>query len=299
MPWVRLEDDFYDHPKMAAAGPLGIAWWVTGLAYSNRNLTDGRIPRPVARRLLDLDGLGWHMWMGELSGGGEDVEPDALIQHLIDAGLWHDSKTHCGADDCPTALPGGYSIHGFFGYQPSAEQVKAERKRSAERQQKWREGKSNRGGNAASNGVTDTVTDTVTDSASATESHTPTNGHVTLAPVPVPVPQEQKTLAATEPPRADVESLCRRLADAIEANGSKRPTITQTWRDEARRLLDLDKRPLAEALRLVAWSQSDTFWRTNVLSMPTFRAKYDQLRLKAGGGPTQIEPRTEPKAEWR
>lgn len=83
--------------------------------------------------------------------------------------------------------------------------------------------------------------------------------------------------------RADVDELCDRLADLIEANGSKRPTITKAWRDAARLLIDKDGRDHLKALRLIEWCQADEFWRSNVLSMPTFREKYDQLRLKANG----------------
>lgn len=87
--------------------------------------------------------------------------------------------------------------------------------------------------------------------------------------------------AKPEAPRPDVEALCVLLADLVKANGSKRPPITKTWRTECRRMLDIDKRDPAKAEALIRWCQADSFWRSNVLSMPTFRQKYDQLRLKA------------------
>lgn len=110
------------------------------------------------------------------------------------------------------------------------------------------------------------------------------------APVPqgvgVPMPQELKPLElpTTQTPsvsvlRPDVEELCSRLHDKIIANGSK-AEVTQGWRDAARRLLDRDERPLAEALALVDWCQADSFWQANILSMPTFRKQYDKLRLR-------------------
>lgn len=82
------------------------------------------------------------------------------------------------------------------------------------------------------------------------------------------------------PPREDVEALCERLRDLVIENGSK-AKITDTWRREARLMLDRDERDFEKALRLIEWCQADPFWRPNVLSMPKFRAKYDQLRLKA------------------
>lgn len=83
------------------------------------------------------------------------------------------------------------------------------------------------------------------------------------------------------PPRADVDQVCTHLADRIEENGSKRPTITAAWRDAARLLIDKDGRTVDQVLRAIDWCQADPFWRANVLSMPKLRERYDQLRLKA------------------
>jgi len=82
-------------------------------------------------------------------------------------------------------------------------------------------------------------------------------------------------------PRADVEHICRHLAARIEGNGSKRPNVTKRWRDSARLLLDRDGRTVEQVVKAIDWCQTDTFWRANILSMPTLREKYDQLRLAA------------------
>ena len=96
---------------------------------------------------------------------------------------------------------------------------------------------------------------------------------------------EQRTTGrsahADTPVRPEVEALCDHLADRIEQNGSKRPRITKGWRDAARLLLDRDDRDLDQAHLLIDWCQGDEFWRSNVLSMPTFREQYDRLRLAA------------------
>lgn len=84
--------------------------------------------------------------------------------------------------------------------------------------------------------------------------------------------------------RDDVEQVCRHLADRIEGNGSKRPAIGKTWRDAARRLIDIDGRTVDQITKAIDWCQNDPFWRANVMSMPTLRAKYDQLRLAAQRG---------------
>lgn len=84
-----------------------------------------------------------------------------------------------------------------------------------------------------------------------------------------------------KPARMDVERLCKHLADRVEANGSKRPNITKGWRDAARLLLDEDKRTEAQVRDAIDWCQKDEFWRTNIMSMPKLREKYDTLRLRA------------------
>lgn len=109
------------------------------------------------------------------------------------------------------------------------------------------------------------------------------------APAPAPAPanapaqEEASEIADTtpDPSRPDVDELCEHLADRIEANGSKRPRITKTWRDAARLMLDRDQHPLDEIHRAIDWCQADEFWRANVLSMPKFREKWDQMRLQA------------------
>lgn len=90
--------------------------------------------------------------------------------------------------------------------------------------------------------------------------------------------------AESDPPREDVERLCTLLADLIEKNGSKRPPITQRWRDSARLLLDRDGRTEEQVTNCIHWCQADEFWHKNVLSMPKLREKYDQLRLHAKEG---------------
>ena len=71
------------------------------------------------------------------------------------------------------------------------------------------------------------------------------------------------------------------LADLIAQNGSRRPRIGTRWLDAERLLLERDERDRSEAERLIRWCQADEFWRGNILSMPKFRQKYDQLRLQA------------------
>ena len=75
--------------------------------------------------------------------------------------------------------------------------------------------------------------------------------------------------------------MCVLLRDLVVANGSKAPNIGPGWLTAARLMLVNDGRDPLAAERLMRWCQADSFWRGNIMSMPKFRAKYDELRLHA------------------
>ncbi|MFE9949334.1 hypothetical protein ACFYRJ_17585 [Streptomyces sp. NPDC005531] len=95
--------------------------------------------------------------------------------------------------------------------------------------------------------------------------------------------------------RPDVEQACSLLADLMEANGCRRPAITKDWRDAARLLIDKDGVALDDVLGAIRWSQADSFWRSNILSLPKLRKQYDALRLQAERGRVQAGPQTAPR----
>lgn len=107
--------------------------------------------------------------------------------------------------------------------------------------------------------------------------------------------EEKKERESDDESSADpnVIRLCDYLADRIAANGSKRPTVTKRWHDSARLLLTRDGRTLEQARWLIDWCQTDDFWRGNVLSMPKFREKFDQMRLQAQRGNVRPLVRTD------
>lgn len=134
MPWIKVDDHFDEHPKMAHVGPLGWALWLVGLAYCNRNLTDGFIPYITARRLVSWDFLMprngsevEQVWSVGINTGmhGEDVDTPLVIDMLIDAGLWEE-------------VTGGYRVHDYQEYQPSKADVVAERQKWAAKKRRGR-----------------------------------------------------------------------------------------------------------------------------------------------------------------
>lgn len=206
MAWVRLDDQFYDHPKFAKAGPLGLAMWATGLAWSNRNLTDGFIPTSQAKRLCDFDGIAWRCWMGETFGGGEDVSPIDVAEHLVDAGLFE-------------KVDGGYLIHDYGDYQLTAAQ-------QAERAQQKRDAGS-RGGLAAAQ-------------ARATAGATAGGQAVAQAESkPKTQSQERTTPTAAGAATSDYPALFERFWDVYPRKVEKRRAL-RAWKARTREGVEVD-----------------------------------------------------------
>lgn len=82
------------------------------------------------------------------------------------------------------------------------------------------------------------------------------------------------------PPRLDVEQICAAVVAAEVHKGSKKPTVTDAWRTQARLMLDSDGRDLADVLAVVEWTRDHAFWRANIRSVPKLREQFDQLRLQ-------------------
>lgn len=54
----------------------------------------------------------------------------------------------------------------------------------------------------------------------------------------------------------------------------------QRWAKDIDRMLRIDKIDPDEAAAVIAWSQKDSFWRSNILSGKKLREKYPQLLMK-------------------
>lgn len=59
------------------------------------------------------------------------------------------------------------------------------------------------------------------------------------------------------------------------------PKRQEVWIDECRKLREIDERTAEQIEQIIIFSQNDAFWKSNILSMPKLRDKFDQLWLKA------------------
>jgi hypothetical protein len=87
--------------------------------------------------------------------------------------------------------------------------------------------------------------------------------------------------------------LCDVLVVELRRNEVKFPEpMSKRWLDSARRMVDADGRDPHQAKALIEWACRDSFWRANILSMPTFREQFDKLRLardRAGGKKSTVD----------
>jgi len=122
MAWVRIDDHLPDHDKLAHCGdyaPLCGWLFVCALAYCNRQLTDGRIPKPHIHKLANFRHV--HVETASIGRGADklasftdDITCDRLADILVDVGLWEVDGEY-------------FVIHDYLDYQPSRADVDAQR----------------------------------------------------------------------------------------------------------------------------------------------------------------------------
>lgn len=104
MPWFKVDDGFYDHPKVLELDMAARGLWVMAGAYCARHLTDGVI---TGRQIKVI--------------GGTQKQAEKLVA----AGLW-------SADDAPPSAR-RYAFNDWREFQPTREDVLSKRREDAER----------------------------------------------------------------------------------------------------------------------------------------------------------------------
>lgn len=118
--WVKLDVDFWDHPKVVRAGPRAAALYLAGLMWAQKQLADGEIPKELVPQLA-------------LKVGVKPAEAKALVRER----LWHEAG-------------GSFVINDWQDWLRTRAEVERERVENRRRVAAWREKK--RAEKAASNG---------------------------------------------------------------------------------------------------------------------------------------------------
>jgi len=179
---VKLDDQFADHPKLLAVGPLGMALQVAAICYCSRHLTDGFMSRVTVRALVAKIAVPWvspdgreHSAAVTCGSAGYDATEIDWADLMVEAGLWDE-------------VQGGYKVHDYEHFNPTRVDVLKQRAAWSDRQSRSR---SRRDAKETHAGVTGGVTPGVT--------------AVSPSPVPVPVPdpdlrRESAALGPDVPP---------------------------------------------------------------------------------------------------
>lgn len=261
MPWVRIDDQFSDHPKVRQVGPLGLAMQVAGLCYCNRYLTDGFIPRATVPLLLNLEGIAMHVRGGELIGGGEDATWQLVVEDLVNVGLWEE-------------VEGGYVIHDYLEYQPSRAEVLLEREQKRDAGHK--------GGIASAQARAQAKSKQVLEQGPSTSQ---ARAQAKSKPVPGPVPIHENSGADAPSPSKETtrglrgpkinSDVITNLARAYaEATGLDFERVSQrTIADWAKDLLSIhEKGYTPEDVRAcIGWIKSDSWWKDKEISVRKLR----------------------------
>lgn len=113
MPWFKVDDQLHSHPKARGASLSAIGLWSLCGSYSMSYKLDGFVPA----------------WFAHGFPNGKK-----LAQELVRVGLWHNAIRD-GED--------GYQFHDWTDYQPSADEIEADREAARKRQRAHREKRRN------------------------------------------------------------------------------------------------------------------------------------------------------------
>jgi hypothetical protein len=227
--WFKVDDGFYTSRKVLSIPRTqrlaAVGLWTMAGNWAARELSDGVVPAYV------LDEIG---------------ATPKLREALVKARLWLDHTE------------GGVEFHDWAAYQPTREQIEDERRKTAERQAKWRNRhKSETGDEPVSDGVSNALLtgDSRVSNGAPTrpdptrpDQSTPKGvGRASRIPEPFRVTAEMREWARREVPLVEVDKATRTFVDYWRAKSGKDATKVDwvaTWRNWLRR--DGDSKPGAK-----------------------------------------------------
>ncbi|GAB3224250.1 hypothetical protein GCM10027447_12680 [Glycomyces halotolerans] len=219
MTWFKVDDSFYDHPKVFDAPDAAVALWVRAGCWAARNLTDGKVPSKLPARLCD--------------------DPETAVSELLSRGLWE-------------VFEDGYRFRDWTDYQPSAERVKKTRAARAEAGSRGGRAKAaKQSSSKLPGGGQGSASDARKQKSAPTRpdpTHTSPNGEgedkppstrkrATRLPEPFDVTEDMREWARRETPdigQSEHEKFCDYFRAAPGQKGVKRDWVA-TWRNWMRR----------------------------------------------------------------
>lgn len=106
VPYLNLDDNYADHPKVDALSDGAFRLQTAGLCYCARKLTDGFVEKTRVHRLMP-------------------VYREKYLAELLDAGIW-------------VEVMGGFHVHDYLDWNKSREWWLEHREKEAKRIAAWR-----------------------------------------------------------------------------------------------------------------------------------------------------------------
>lgn len=192
MTWFKVDDHFAFHSKALAAGNEALGAWVRAGSWCCGELTDGAIPEHVAAA----------------------IAPPDVWARLVAARLVVRTDT-------------GYQLHDFLAYNPSAEEVRAERRAAIERREKARAAKRKPSADPSPDGSPDARPNVAEVIARTSPDPSPDDRPSDRAPRPDPTRpdpiEDQKQQQRAREGEGDPESASARVLGSLRSHPSLRP----------------------------------------------------------------------------
>jgi hypothetical protein len=260
--FAQFDVGYLDNPKIMEvfdASPIAICMHIASVLYCAQHLTDGIVSAgPMQRK----------------AGGSAN---DTSL--LVDADLWHLPGHDCAF--CPQPPDGKVYVHDYTEHNRTSEGVK----RASQAGKRGAEALWQKKRNAQKNDADRMQT--------AYESHS--EPQCDSDEIAMPRERERKRereeakASSSEPSRPDVEMVVQSFSELLKAN-DVRHKPGQSWRNAARLLIDKDGYTPDQILYVARFATADEFWKSNILSIPKLREKFEALKIKAQGQGQQSRP---------
>ncbi|MFE4229159.1 hypothetical protein ACFRJ8_14870 [Arthrobacter sp. NPDC056886] len=249
--FAQFDVGYLDNPKIMEVfdeSPIAILMHFASVLYCAQHLTDGVITaKPMQRKV-----------------GGTNGDADLLVER----GLWHPPGHGC--EYCPQPDAGKVYVHDYTEHNRTSGGVK----RSAEAGKK---GAAARWGNKNADPNANRM-------RTAYESHSDPqcdSDEIAMARERERKREREEAKASSsEPSRPDVEQVISSFSELLKANDVKHKP-GQAWRTAARLLIDKDGYTPEQILYVARFATTDEFWKSNILSIPKLREKFEALKIKA------------------
>jgi hypothetical protein len=189
VPWIRLDDNWASHPKVMRAGREAAWLWLHSLSYAHRARNDGLIPEDELELIVPWD---------------RKLRVNDCAEKLCQVGLWR-------------RVEGGFEIHDFLVYNPSASEIRQRREHlTATRSEAGRRGAQARWQNGKRDSNLPSTPDGKRDDTLSSRENGPT---------PTPTPKEELNPPLCPPTGGE---------PALEASPPKPKRQSKTAADKAR-----------------------------------------------------------------